>query len=93
MPRESIPLDLLVVRPDPRKLPPQIISSEESVRRANRDARWAQKREHVLAAIAAGFHLALFAYNLAFWGFEGTAPDRWAGCRCCWLLARSAYWL
>jgi len=54
-----------------------VISSEASTRRANRDARWAQKREHLLAAAAAGFHVMLFAYNLAFWGFEGTAPDRW----------------
>jgi hypothetical protein len=35
------------------------------------------KREHVLAAAAAGFHVALFAWNLAFWGSEGMAPDRW----------------
>jgi hypothetical protein len=35
------------------------------------------KREHMLAAAAAGFHLALFAWNLAFWGFEGMPPDRW----------------
>jgi hypothetical protein len=36
------------------------------------------KREHMLAAAAAGFHLALFAWNLAFWGTEGMPPDRWA---------------
>ena len=78
IPRGEIPLDLLVTRPDPSKLRPSVLASQASVRRANRDAAWAMKREHVFAALAAGFHVALFAYNLAFWGFEGQAPDRCA---------------
>ncbi|KAI8470311.1 MAG: hypothetical protein J3K34DRAFT_458915 [Monoraphidium minutum] len=80
---ESLGSDLLVARgaaggaPGAPGPPPALLASEASVRRAGRDAAWAAKREHAFAALAAGFHLAIFAYNLAFWGFEGTAPDRY----------------
>jgi hypothetical protein len=37
---------------------------------------WSSKREQILAAAAAGVHVALFAFNLAFWGFEGMPQDR-----------------
>jgi len=42
-----------------------------------RDADWASKREQIFATAAAGVHLALFAWNLAFWGFEGMPHDRY----------------
>lgn len=74
--RHEIPLDLLVAKHDPRKLPKHVVASEENIRRVNKDFAWSSKREHLLAAAAAGVHLALFAYNLAFWGFEGMPPDR-----------------
>jgi hypothetical protein len=41
-----------------------------------RNADWASNREQLFAAAAAGVHLALFAWNLAFWGFEGMPHDR-----------------
>eukprot|EP00877_Chromochloris_zofingiensis_P011588 jgi/Chrzof1/6683/Cz19g05180.t1 len=75
--RHEIPLDLLVAKHDPRKLPKHVVASEENIRRVNKDFAWSSKREHLLAAAAAGVHLALFAYNLAFWGFEGMPPDRY----------------
>lgn len=92
IPRDQLPLDLLLV---PRRAPPpHALPSDASARRANRDAGWAQKREALLAAAAAGFHVALFAYNLAFWGFEGQAPGRCARVSVCvaerliWCLCR-----
>ena len=54
----------------PSPLPPQ-------VRQAKRDLAWTRQREQWIAGAAAGVHLALFSFNLAFWGFEGTPPDRY----------------
>lgn len=76
LPRNEIPVDLLVARHDPRAAPASAICSTAQLRQAHSDAAWAGKREHWLAAAAAGFHVALFAWNLAFWGFEGMPPDR-----------------
>lgn len=76
--RHEIPLDLLVARHDPRKVPNSAVCSSKELRRVKQDAAWAQNREQLLAAAAAGFHLVLFAWNLAFWGFEGMPPDRYA---------------
>lgn len=38
---------------------------------------WANSREQWFSAAAAGVHVAMFAYNLAFWGSEGMPPDRY----------------
>lgn len=89
IPRNEIPVELLVARHNPRQAPSSTICSNAELRQAHRDAAWAGKREHVLAAAAAGFHLALFAWNLAFWGFEGMPPDRWAG-DCCFSVLSTA---
>lgn len=77
IPKHKLPLDLLVVRHNPQQLGPSVVTSASDIRRINRDVGWAQKREGLLAAAAAGLHLTLFAYNLAFWGFEGRPPDRY----------------
>ncbi len=77
IPRDQIPLGLLVSRHDPAKVPASVISTRADVKRANRDAAWANRREQLLALAAAGVHVLIFAYNLAFWGQEGMPPDRW----------------
>ena len=59
------------------KYPPNTISSPAEIRQANRDIAWAKRREQLIAGAAAGVHLALFSFNLAFWGFEGMPPDRY----------------
>lgn len=73
----SLPLDLLVVKEDASRLPRGVVQTRDQVKRAQQDAGWAAKREHLFAAAAAGWHLSMFAINLAFWGFEGQAPDRY----------------
>lgn len=77
IPRNEIPVEFLVARHDPRKVPSSTLCSNAELRRAHHDAAWAGKREYLLAGAAAGLHLAMFAWNLAFWGFEGMPPDRW----------------
>ncbi|KXZ55708.1 hypothetical protein GPECTOR_2g1258 [Gonium pectorale] len=77
MRREPLPLDLLLAREDASKLPRGVVQTREQLKEAQREINWANKREHVFAAVAAGFHLATFALNLAFWGFEGMPPDRY----------------
>ena len=74
--RHEIPIDLLVARHE-HKVPKGAVCSAKELRQVKKDAAWAMSREHMLAAGAAAFHLALFAWNLAFWGFEGMPPDRW----------------
>ncbi|KAF8072397.1 hypothetical protein HT031_000056 [Scenedesmus sp. PABB004] len=73
--RHELPLELLLARREPAAL--GVVCGAGELRRVRRDAAWSQRREHLLAAAAAGFHLALFAWNLAFWGFEGVPPDRY----------------
>lgn len=75
--RDTLPLELLLAKEDPASLPRGTLVTKEQSKQARRDADWAGKREHVFAAVAAGFHLSVFAFNLAFWGFEGQAPDRY----------------
>lgn len=77
IPRNEIPVELLVAKHDARKVPSNALCSTAELRQAHKDAAWAGKREYMLAAAAAGVHLAMFAWNLAFWGFEGMPPDRW----------------
>lgn len=77
IPRNEIPVELLVASHNPRKVPSSALCSNAELRQAHRDASWAGKREYLLAGAAAGLHLAMFAWNLAFWGFEGMPPDRW----------------
>lgn len=77
IPRNEIPVELLVARHDARKVPSNALCSTAELRQAHKDAAWAGKREYMLAAAAAGVHLAMFAWNLAFWGFEGMPSDRW----------------
>jgi hypothetical protein len=76
MPRDRLPLDLLLFREEHR-VPASAYPSNQQLKQSARDASWGAKKEHLIAIAAAGFHLALFAYNLAFWGFEGMAPDRY----------------
>lgn len=73
----SLPLDLLMFKEDSSRLPRGVVQTREQVKRAQHDAGWAGKREYFFAAAAAGWHLSMFAINLAFWGFEGQAPDRY----------------
>lgn len=47
---------------------------------ASRDLHWARTREQWIAAAAAGVHLALFMYNLAFWGSEVSNGHHGASC-------------
>ncbi|PNW72030.1 hypothetical protein CHLRE_16g685350v5 [Chlamydomonas reinhardtii] len=77
MRREAIPAELLLVKEDPSKLPAGVLQTREQLKQAQRDINWAGKREQVFAAVAAGWHLASFALNLAFWGVEGMPPDRY----------------
>ena len=35
------------------------------------------QRDQMIAAAAAGVHVAMFAWNLAFWGLEGQPQDRY----------------
>ncbi|GFR48803.1 hypothetical protein Agub_g10754 [Astrephomene gubernaculifera] len=77
MRREPIPMDLLVVKEDVSKLPRGVVQTPQQLKEARRDINWASHREHIFAACAAGIHLASFAFNLAFWGFEGMPPDRY----------------
>ncbi len=77
MRREAIPAELLLVKEDASKLPAGVVQTREQLKQAQRDVNWAGKREQVFAAVAAGWHLATFALNLAFWGVEGMPPDRY----------------
>eukprot|EP00798_Chlamydomonas_sp_ICE-L_P016477 gene16477-22699_t len=72
-----VPVNWLVKSHDSSKYPEHTIVTPRQCRQTNRDLKWAQKREHVFAVAAAGVHLAMFSYNLAFWGSEGTPPDRY----------------
>ena len=72
-----VPLDWLVVQHNAAKFPASVCVSADKLRQDNRDIGWARKREQLFAAAAAGVHLATFAYNIAFWGFEGMPPDRY----------------
>ena len=85
IPRHELPLDLLVSHHDPKKFPRHTLATEADHIRLRRDADWASKREQIFATAAAGVHVALFAWNLAFWGFEGMPHDRsvreaWKSC-------------
>jgi len=77
MARGEVPLNLLVTHQPPGKLQGGKIVSKDETRRLRRDVSWAQRREGLLAVAAVGVHVAIFAYNLAFWGFEGMPQDRW----------------
>lgn len=68
---------MLLARHDPRKVPSSAICTTAELRQAHRDSAWAGKREYLIAGAAAGLHVAMFAWNLAFWGFEGMPPDRY----------------
>ncbi|GLC70572.1 hypothetical protein PLESTF_001010000 [Pleodorina starrii] len=76
MRREAIPAELLLVREDANKFARGIVQTRDQMKEAQREINWANKREHLFAAVAAGFHLVTFAMNMAFWGFEGP-PDRY----------------
>lgn len=75
----DVPMNWLVVqRNDDSRFPASKLSSASSVRQANRDITWARHRDQWIAAGAASLHLALFSFNLAFNGFEGSMPpDRY----------------
>ena len=57
--------------------PPGVVCTPKQQRKARKDLMWSRSREQLFAAAAASVHLAIFAYNLAFWGFEGMPPDRY----------------
>jgi len=73
----AIPVDYLVQRHDPKKYPARAISTPEQIKQTRKDVAWAASREQTFAAAAASIHLIGFAYNLAFWGFEGMPQDRY----------------
>jgi hypothetical protein len=60
-----------------KSYPTNTLSTPDQIRQAKRDVGWAKNREQLIAGAAAGVHLAMFSFNLAFWGFEGTPPDRY----------------
>lgn len=72
-----VPLDWLVRKHDPKAYPRGAVVTPKQQRQARRDLTWACSREQLFAAAAAGVHVAIFAYNLAFWGSEGMPPDRY----------------
>ncbi len=74
-----MPVDWLVrdANRDAQRYPSSSISTPSQIREAKRNLGWARRREEVIAGAAAGIHLALFSFNLAFYGFEGMPPDRY----------------
>ena len=72
-----IPLDFLVQSHDPKKYPQGAVCTPKQLKEARKDFMWSCQREQVFAAVAAGIHVAMFAYNLAFWGSEGMPQDRY----------------
>lgn len=73
----QVPVDWLVMRHDAAKYPGHTLSTQSEVRAANRNLAWNRQRDQWIAAAAAGMHLAMFSFNLAFWGTEGMPPDRY----------------
>ena len=73
----SVPLDWLVVKLDASKYSKTSIVNQDQARQAARDIKWAKERDALIAATAAGIHLAMFSFNLAFGGMEGQPPDRY----------------
>lgn len=53
------------------------IVNDKQAKQAASDVQWAKRREAIIAATAAGIHLAMFSFNLAFGGMEGQPPDRY----------------
>jgi hypothetical protein len=82
----NVPVNWLVREHDPRKYPTSVLSTPEKIRQANRSIHWTKSREQLIAGAAAGVHLTLFSFNLAFWGFEGMPRDRYnpSNIRCGW---------
>mmetsp|Transcript_7095 Transcript_7095/g.12151 ORF Transcript_7095/g.12151 Transcript_7095/m.12151 type:complete len:148 (+) Transcript_7095:157-600(+) len=72
-----IPLEWLVQRHDSMRYPAKTLVTKAQNAQSNRDLNWARSREQWVGVLAAGIHVALFAYNLAFWGSEGMPPDRY----------------
>ncbi len=79
-----VPVEWLVQRHDSKRFPDRVLMTRPQQERTLQDRKWAQGKDQWLAAAAAGVHLTLFAYNLAFWGSEGMPPDRYwpANARC-----------
>ena len=73
----QVPVDWLVMRHDAAKYPGHTLSTQSDVRAANRNLTWNRQRDQWIAAAAASMHLAMFSFNLAFWGTEGMPPDRY----------------
>lgn len=73
----QVPEQWLVRTHDPRVYAPGVVQTRSQVISSNQDMAWTAKRDHVIAAAAAGIHLAAFAFSVAFWGFEGQPPDRY----------------
>ncbi|KAF5836196.1 hypothetical protein DUNSADRAFT_6262 [Dunaliella salina] len=74
---QAVPLDWLIRKHDPNTLPQGALCTPKQQRKARKDQLWANSREQWFAAAAAGVHVAMFAYNLSFWGSEGMPPDRY----------------
>lgn len=73
----QVPEQWLVRTHDPRVYAAGVVQSRQQVISSNQDAAWTEQRGHLIAAAAAGIHLAAFAFGVAFWGFEGQPPDRY----------------
>ncbi|KAG1668628.1 hypothetical protein FOA52_002481 [Chlamydomonas sp. UWO 241] len=73
----NVPADWLIQSHDPKRFPASTLTSPAQQRQANRDMGWARTRDLWIAGAAAGLHVALFSFNLAFHGLEGTPPDRY----------------
>jgi hypothetical protein len=70
-------LDWLLVQHDASKYRKSEIVNAQQAKQAAKDVQWAKQREAIIAATAAGIHLAMFSFNLAFGGMEGQPPDRY----------------
>ncbi|GAX80044.1 hypothetical protein CEUSTIGMA_g7483.t1 [Chlamydomonas eustigma] len=73
----DVPINWLVKQHDPNKYPNNVLSTPDQIRQSNKSIHWTKNREQLIAGAAAGVHLALFSFNLAFWGFEGMPQDRY----------------
>ena len=74
---QPVPLDWLLVQHDASKYSKSEIVNAQQAKQAAKDVQWAKQREAIIAATAAGIHLAMFSFNLAFGGMEGQPPDRY----------------
>jgi hypothetical protein len=74
-----IPVNWLLQQHDSRRYPDAVVvpRHQQQADKQRSGVNWVRSREQWIAAAAAGVHVAMFAWNLAFWGNEGMPPDRY----------------